>query len=127
MKRALLLILFLAACRSETEALYDSPDRVWTLKTLNGVPFAVPATLSFPKAGEISGSGPCNSYFGALAGPYPAFTAGPIGSTRRACPELTAETLFFEALQTATTATVIDETLVLSNPSNLEMVFTNAE
>lgn len=40
------LSLTLAACNN---APYGGPDRVWTLKTLNDMPFAATATLTFPK------------------------------------------------------------------------------
>lgn len=127
MRATLFLVLALSACRGDAADTFGGPDRVWALHTLNEMPFAAPATLTFPKAGEISGQGPCNRYFGALNSSYPAFSAGPIGSTRRACPELAAEAIFFEALQAATQAFRKDGTLVLSNPDGLEMVFKAAE
>lgn len=119
-----LLVTSLAACRSdETVRAYGGADRVWTLKLLNGAPFPARATLTFPKAGEIAGEGPCNRYFGAMKVPYPWFDAGPVGSTRMACPEMAAETAFLAALEEATLSEVAGDTLILSNVEGLEMVF----
>lgn len=128
MKALLLMscLLALGACRGDTPAsVFDGSDQVWSLKTLNGQVFLATATLTIPKAGEINGRAPCNRYFGGLAGTYPAFNAGPIGSTKMACPDLRAESAYLAALESATTATVANNTLTLTNGDGLEMVFTN--
>lgn len=124
---AVLMALTLTACRGDDTTRAFGPDRVWTLKQLNGTPFPARATLTFPKAGEIAGQGPCNRYFGAMSAPYPQFSAGPIGSTRMACPEMAAETAFLAALQAAISADAADDTLTLSGPDGLTMVFTATE
>lgn len=117
-------VLALAACRAdETVRAYGGGDRVWTLKELNGAPFPAPATLTFPKTGEIAGRGPCNSYFGAMTVPYPWFDAGPIGSTRIACPDADAETAFLAALEAATLSEVAGDVMILSNTEGLQMIF----
>lgn len=122
---ALFITVFvLSGCRTDDAArIYANPDRVWLLKELGGAPFPATATLTFPKEGEIAGEGPCNRYFGALTAAYPAFATGPVGSTRMACPNLRAETVFFTALESATQAEVSDDTLVLSGPRGLRLVF----
>lgn len=118
------LLLALIACRpDETVRAYGGADRVWALKELGGATFPAEATLTFPKEGEIAGQGPCNRYFGAMKAPYPWFDAGPIGSTRMACPNLPAETAFLKALEAATLSEVAGDTLILSNTEGLEMVF----
>ena len=126
MRLALLIALGVAfaGCRGEDPVNYGGPDRIWTLQQLNNMPFAAPATLTFPTPQEINGEGPCNHYFGAVNDSYPDFNAGPIGSTRRACPELAAESLFFEALQAVNLASVDGTTLILTGPDGLKMVFT---
>lgn len=123
MRQAVLLALGLAltACNN---APYGGPAQIWTLKALNGTPFTAPTTLTFSNSDKFSGQGPCNQYFGAFKGPYPAFNTGLLSSTRRVCPELGVETLFFEALQTVTIARVDGNTLVLSGPDATEMIFT---
>lgn len=119
-----ILLVALAACRKdETVRAYGGGDRTWTLKILNDAPFPATATLTFPKTGEIAGQGPCNRYFGAMTVPYPWFEAGPIGSTRMACPDLKVETVFLEALQAATLSEVLGDVMILSNTDGLEMVF----
>ena len=119
-----LLAVSLTACRADDfQRIYGGADRVWLLKQFNGATFPVHATLTFPKAGEIAGEGPCNRYFGAMKTPYPTFDAGPIGSTRRGCPEMEAEVAFLSALETATTSKVEDGTLVLTSPDGTKMVF----
>lgn len=127
MKRLLTLTFLLTAlfaCRNdETVGAYSDDGRTWTLKMLNDAPFPANATLVFPKAGEIAGQGPCNRYFGAMNATYPEFNAGPIGSTRMACPDLEAETAFLTALQAATLAEILDDVITLSNPEGVEMVF----
>ncbi len=123
-----LLLTSLTACRAdETVRAYGGADQVWTLKELNGATFPTTATLTFPKAGEIAGQGPCNRYFGAMKSPYPWFDAGPIGSTRMACPNLAAETAFLSALEAATVSEVAGDTLILSNTDGLEMVFKSSD
>ena len=121
-------LLALMGCRATTpDSVFAGSNQVWTLKTLNGAPFPATATLSIPKEGEVMGQAPCNRYFGALSGTYPAFDAGPIGSTKMACPDLRAEIAYFGALDAATTATLMDKTLILSNSDGLEMVFTASD
>jgi heat shock protein HslJ len=119
-----LLVASLAACREdETVRAFGGADQVWALTELNGASFPATATLTFPKAGEIVGQGPCNRYFGAMTAPYPWFDTGPIGSTRMACPDLVVETTFLAALEAATLSEVAGNTLILSNTDGLEMVF----
>lgn len=119
-----LLLSALSACLTQRPLkVFENPDRIWTLTHLNGVAFAAPATLTFPKPDEIAGQAPCNRYFGAMPATYPAFAASPIGGTRRACPDLRAETAYLRALEAATTATATDDTLILTNTDGLEMIF----
>lgn len=121
---ALIAVSMTAACRADdAPRIYGGADRIWELKQLGGAPFPARATLTFPKADQIAGEGPCNRYFGGLKGPYPAFDAGPIGSTRRGCPDGAAETVFLTALEAATISKVDKKTLVLTGPDGTEMVF----
>lgn len=119
-----LLLAALSACRKdETLRAYGGGDRTWALKILNDSPFPATATLTFPKAGEIAGQGPCNRYFAAMTVPYPWFDVGVIGSTRMACPDHEAETAFLQALEAATLSEVLGDVMILSNTEGLEMVF----
>ncbi len=116
------------ACQGdETARAYGAGDREWTLIEVNEVAFDARATLRFPAAGKIAGDGPCNSYVATMTVPYPWFDAGLIASTRLACPALDAEVAFLAALGQATLIEVGGDTLILSNPDGLKMVFTAAD
>jgi heat shock protein HslJ len=124
MLRALSIVLVLTACQSdETVSGYGGADRVWVLTSLNDAAFSARATLTFPEEGKIAGEAPCNSYFGAQTAPYPWFKAESIGATRRACPELDAESKYLEALSQATISEISGEILILSNDDGLSMLF----
>lgn len=122
-----LVALSLTGCRGDDATRAFGPDRVWTLKQLNGTPFAARAKLTFPTTDEIAGVGPCNRYFGAMNTAYPQFSAGPIGSTRMACPDMAAETAFLAALEVATQAEATSDTLTLTGPNGLTMVFKSTD
>ncbi len=116
--------LALAACiGDETVSGYAPPGVVWTLVELNGAPFPAQATLQLDGPGRLSGQAPCNSYAAAQTVPYPWFAVEELVATERACPELAAETRFFEALEAMTLAEVLGEVLILSNDTGGEMVF----
>jgi len=121
----LLCLMFVTACQAdETVRGYGGADKTWMLSELDGRPFPAKATLIFPEAGRIAGEAPCNAYSAEMSVPYPWFEAGPIMTTRRACPDLAAETRFLEALAAMTLSEVLENTLVLSTPDGREMVFT---
>jgi len=63
----------------------------------------VQATLAFPEAGKVSGNGSCNRFFGPAEINGNAVKLGPLGSTRKACPEavMNQETKYLNALQAA--------------------------
>jgi heat shock protein HslJ len=119
-----LAVLLAAACQAdETVTAYTDGTRVFTLQSIDGIPFGATATIDLSEAGKITGQAPCNRYFAAQSAPYPWFMAGPIGSTRMACPDLVSETTFFTALELMTLAEVVGDTLILSNDTKSEMVF----
>ena len=120
----LLALLALANCRGdETVAGYGGGDVTWRLVELDGKVFKARAALHLGAKGEISGEAPCNRYFGTQTAPYPWFAAEKIGTTRRACPDLDAETAFLAALSDMTLSEVLADTLILSNDAGREMVF----
>ncbi|MGJ8615214.1 MAG: META domain-containing protein [Sulfitobacter sp.] len=123
-RASLISLLLLAACqKDESVRAYGAADKEWRLIELAGKPFNAKATLTFPETGRIAGMAPCNSYGGTMTVPYPWFEAGAIAATKRACPDLAAETAFFSALGAATLSEVLGDTLILSNPDGLSMVF----
>lgn len=126
--KALLALVPLAACSGD-EALrgYTDKGAVWTLAELHSKPFTATATLGFAQKGRITGQAPCNRYSAEMKTPYPWFKVGPILSTRMLCPDLAAETAFFNALGDVTLSETSDTVLILSNPEGLQMVFKPAD
>ena len=115
----LILMLSLAACASTpaittartggtvaappTESLLGTE---WLLEDLGGagVLDRVQATLAFPEAGRVAGSGSCNRFTGsATIGTGGAFSVGQLASTRRACVPavMDQETKYQKALESA--------------------------
>ncbi|MGY3438240.1 MULTISPECIES: META domain-containing protein [unclassified Marinovum] len=124
----LLTVALLAACDSdETLTAYGAAETTWALQSLNGAPYPATATLTFPEPGRLAGQAPCNSFSGSHSAPYPWFDAGPLATTRRACPDLAAETAFLSALDAMTLAEVQGNTLILSNDTGGELVFRATE
>jgi len=117
----------LGYCKDETVSGHGGQDRTWVLRSLDGAPFAARATLTFPEEGEIAGQAPCNRYSGQQTVPYPWFSAETIISSRRACPDLDAETRYLRALGQMTLAEIAGDTLILSNDAGREMVFRAGE
>jgi len=115
--------VMLASETDQTVRAYAGPDSRWTLVEMQGAPFTATATMQFPQAGVITGMAPCNSYRAALTVPYPWFNSGPIAATRRACPDLAAEAAFFKALEAATLAEVRGDILILSDETDVLLIF----
>ena len=120
---ALLLPLILGYCADETLTGYGAADQIFVLQEINGTPFAARATITFPREGEISGNAPCNSFNATQELPYPWFKAGPIAATKRACPDLEAEAIFFRSLTEMTLSEVSGPNLILSTAEGQTMVF----
>ena len=125
MMRTALLALTLAflGCGDETVSGYASPGATYRLVEVSGAPFAARATITFPEEGQVAGEAPCNRWSAAQNVPYPWFELGPVAATRRACPGLEAEGLFFSMLGKMSLAEVQGPVLILSNDVGAEMVF----
>ncbi|TNF21775.1 MAG: META domain-containing protein [Rhodobacteraceae bacterium] len=123
----LLLAALAASCdRDAPVTAYGPSDRTWQLERLDGAPFTARATLGFPAEGRLTGMAPCNSFRGPQTATYPDFAAGPLLTTRRACPDLAAEQTFLRALEAMRRAKITDTHLILSTPQGREMVFSAA-
>ena len=127
-RATLALLAIVSACQQdETVAAYGPPDVTWKLTSLNGAPFTARAEIKFSEGGKISGRAPCNSYSSMSTLPYPWFEAGPILATKTACPELSEEAAFFDALSAMSRAIFLDGVLTMANDDGGEMVFTASE
>ncbi|MDT8327625.1 MAG: META domain-containing protein [Roseovarius sp.] len=105
---------------------YGGDAATWTLQSIDRQPFGAHATLILPKEGQIAGQAPCNSYTGQQSAPYPWFAPAVIAATKRACPELEAESRYFRALAEMTLVEVVGDILILSNDAGREMIFSAA-
>jgi heat shock protein HslJ len=112
-----LLPVLLSACIATAET---GPE--YQLVSFDGQPFTATATLAFSK-GSVGGEGPCNRWSARLASGPPDIRIGPVGATERACPDLAAEQAFFLALPAMQTAVTTGDTLTLTSPDGLVMVF----
>jgi len=94
---ALLAVSGLCACSSTRNNKAGSPSSAnsstllagteWVLRDLAGTPvLASPqATLAFPEAGRVAGSGSCNRFTGSVEITGSHLKFGPLASTRMAC------------------------------------------
>ncbi|MCP5037591.1 MAG: META domain-containing protein [Rhodobacteraceae bacterium] len=120
-----LILLALTACKKdETISAFVPPGSIWRLAEVNGQAFPASATITFPEPGKIVGKAPCNNYSTSQNAPYPWFEAGPIQTTKIVCPELSREQTFVAALASATLVEVSGKTLILSNDTGLNLIFT---
>lgn len=123
-RAAVLLILGLNACQpDETLARYAGEGSTWQLVEIGGEQANADTTLGFPEPGRMAGQAPCNSYGATITAPYPWFELGGLAVTRRACPDLPAETAYFDALTKMTLSEVSGDVLILSNDDGVELVF----
>lgn len=118
------LIALLPDCTGdETLTGYGAAEQVFILKSINDVPYPARATITFPEEGKIAGQAPCNSYVATQEVPYPWFKTGPIRATKRACPDLNAETDYLTALARMTLSEVSGHILILSTSDGEKLVF----
>jgi len=76
--------------------------------------------IQFSDAGEISGSGGCNNFFGTYELNGERLILGPIASTKKACfgPGMDQETAFFETLNNVHHISATHSELILYNIDN---------
>lgn len=125
---ALILSLPSACAGDETVSGYADPDAVYVLEEIDGTLFAARATITFPEEGRAAGEAPCNQWTAEQKAPYPWLELGPIAVTRRACPDLAAETVFLDTLAAMRLVEAQGAVLILSeDESKREMVFRAAQ
>ena len=125
MWRVILVSLSLpfAGCADETISGYADPLATYRLLEIDGARFGSSASIAFPEEGKAAGEAPCNRWLADQTAPYPWISLGPIAATRRACPDLADEQIFFESLAEMTLVEVQGGVLILSNEDGREMSF----
>ena len=98
-----------------------APETEWRLTRLNDAAFDARATLRIPQPDSFDGEAPCNAYSGTFTGGDGtggdgAFRPGAVRATRRACPDLAAESAFFAALDAVTGYEITRDSLILTGP-----------
>ena len=97
MRLSVLSLVALAACVSPAVS-QDIAGVDWHLVGLEGQAVDWDASLRFD-GDKVAGKAPCNRWFGSNTGTLPALDISGIGATRMACPDLAAESVYFESLQ----------------------------
>ncbi|MBN8630509.1 MAG: META domain-containing protein [Rhodobacterales bacterium] len=94
----------------------------WHLVGIEGQEVTSPASLRID-GDKLSGKAPCNRWFGTNAAALPAVAIEAIGATKMACPDLAAESAYFEALQAMQRAELDQGHLYLIGPEGRIMEF----
>jgi heat shock protein HslJ len=94
----------------------------WVLTHVDGAAVSYSARLNLSQAGQVTGQAPCNSYFADVTLDGAAFTLGPIGATKMACPQMGDEADFLVALGGVQTIELSADRLVLRG-AGTELVF----
>ncbi len=105
---------------------WDDLAGQWRLVEMDGTPVTASATLDIEPGGVVRGQAPCNGFGFRQSADFPAFQAGPIRATKRACPDLPVESAFLSRLQTVDTAEMDDSRLILRTPDGGALVFEQA-
>lgn len=114
--------LSLAACVTPAMSNDDITGVDWHLVGLEGQTVGWTASLKFD-GDAVSGKAPCNSWGAQNAAALPAVSIAAIRATRMACPDLKAESVFFQALQAMQRAEVDQGHLYLIGPEGRVMEF----
>lgn len=117
-----LAALSLAACVTPAMSEGEISGVEWHLVGLEGQAVGWKASLLID-GDSVSGKAPCNSWGAKTTAALPAVSFGPIRATRMACPDLAAESAFFEALQAMQRAELDQGHLYLIGPEGRIMEF----
>jgi heat shock protein HslJ len=122
---ALFATLSLAACVTPAMSEGEIEGVVWHLVGLEGQTVDWPASLRLDGT-SVGGKAPCNSWSGKNTASLPDVGIAAIRATRMACPDLQAESAFFEALQAMQRAELDQGHLYLIGPEGRIMEFAPA-
>ncbi len=117
-----LAALSLGACVTPALSEDEITATDWHLVGLEGQEIEWTASIRFD-GDKVAGKAPCNSWFGKNTGTLPAVSIEAIGATRMACPDLKAESVYFEALQAMQRAELDQGHLFLIGPEGRVMEF----
>lgn len=78
-------------------------------------------SVQFAVDGSINGNGGCNGFFGSVEKTETGISIGPLGATRKACPQpiMDRESAFLDALQNTTSFQTGKESLQLLDSENV--------
>lgn len=124
MRLPFLSLVALAACVTPTLSA-DITGIDWYLVGLEGQEIGWDATVRID-GDKVTGKAPCNRFFGTNTASLPDVSFGAMGATKMACPDLVAETVFFEALQAMQRAELDQGHLFLIGPEGRIMEFAQA-
>ncbi len=103
---------------------------IWILQSINGIKINVadfkkqqPYLEINAKEKKFMGSGGCNSINGKLFSEDTLLRFTNVISTRMMCPASNIETDFLKALQSTTTFKIENNSLILTNPNDVKLVF----
>ena len=114
--------LSLAACVTPATSQAEIEGVDWHLVGLEGQTVAWTASLRF-EGDSVSGKAPCNSWGARNGASLPEVGIAAIRATRMACPDLKAESAFFEALQAMQRAELDQGHLYFIGPEGRIMEF----
>ena len=79
--------------------------------------------VQFNPDGKVSGFAGCNTFFGTFVATDATLDIGPLGATRKACPQavMSAELEFLQAVEGAVRYRIDGDTLTLANADNGEL------
>ncbi|WP_374375553.1 META domain-containing protein [Tabrizicola sp.] len=114
--------LSLTACVSPALSNDEIAGVDWHLVGLEGQEVGWEAFLRFD-GDKVAGKAPCNRWFGTNSAALPAVSIQGIGATKMACPDLAAESAYFETLQAMLRAELDQGHLYLIGPEGRIMEF----
>ena len=112
----------LAACVTPAMSNDEIAGVDWHLVGLEGQTVGWAASIRFD-GDKVGGMAPCNRWFGKSGATLPDVSIRAIGATRMACPDLNAESAYFDALQAMQRAELDQGHLYLIGPEGRIMEF----